>query len=89
MKKSFLDPILSLLQNIFSRLLFFLQIILEFSRIMEKDMNEAIMDSWNNFVPKILDMCTDSDSPGLQHFLDLYSLDEVSDGKWSRENLYR
>lgn len=52
-------------------------------------MNEAIMDSWNNFVPKILDMCTDSDSPGLQHFLDLYSLDEVSDGKWSRENLYR
>ena len=52
--------------------------------MMEKEITEEFLDTWSTMVPKILDISNDNDCLGLRDFLEVYLLDEISDGKYMK-----
>lgn len=51
--------------------------------MLEKDINMKgeFLDVWEQQVPKVLDLCGNSESKRLNDFLATYTYDKVSDGK--------
>ena len=50
--------------------------------MLEKEINtkEEILDTWNELVPKVFDMCSNSECQRLKGFLSTYTYDGASDG---------
>ena len=46
------------------------------------EFGEELVEIWNSLVPKVLDLASDNDTTGLPRFLDAYSYQEVSQGKY-------
>ena len=52
------------------------------------DLKEEFVDTWDQLIPKVMDMCAKSDSQLLSNFLSTYTLDEVSDSKCTYYHAY-
>lgn len=50
---------------------------------MNQTLDIDIATTWSNMVPKVLELAKDADVTGLQQFLDTYTYDVVSDGKYT------
>lgn len=48
---------------------------------MERDLRNEFIETWDNLVPKVLDLAKDSEIAGLSQFLTAHGCGEVSDGK--------
>lgn len=49
--------------------------------MLDQSIEKDFITAWKDMVPKILKLSEDYECTGLQQFLDLYSRDNVSDGK--------